>query len=198
MFTGIVEECGQVVTVGPRLEILARKVGAGVADGDSVNVNGVCLTVVNRALRETEDAWVLSFDLSPETLRRTSLGSVRPGDRVNLERPVTLIQRLGGHLVQGHVDGVGVVRRVEPAATGCEMTVEAPADVSRYLVDKGSVSVDGVSLTVATRNGSTFTVALVPYTLQATNLDTKNVGDPVNIEVDVMAKYVERLVGEAR
>jgi riboflavin synthase len=157
--------------------------------GSSIAVNGVCLTVVERGPDH------LGFGLSEETLRRTSLAGLSPADPVNLERPVTLTTRLGGHLVQGHVDGVGEVVGVEAApAGGAWLTIRPPAELVRYLVDKGSVSVDGVSLTVAGVDGDAFSVALIPHTLAVTTLGAAGAGDAVNLEVDVLAKYVERLL----
>ncbi|HXF72629.1 MAG TPA: riboflavin synthase [Actinomycetota bacterium] len=193
MFTGIVEEQGAVVAaVGGRLVVRCRTAREGSEVGASVAVNGVCLTVVERP----EGA--LAFDLSPETLARTSLGRLRPGQPVNLERPVTLLTRLGGHLVQGHVDGVGEVVAVEPDGRGgAVLTVRAPGGLARYLVEKGSVAVDGVSLTVAGIDGDAFRVALIPHTRRATTLGAVRPGDPVNIEVDVIAKHVERLLAGA-
>jgi riboflavin synthase len=192
MFTGIVEELGTVVDAGPRLRVRASKVSRDAADGASIAVNGVCLTVVDRV--EQGDTWVIGFDLSDETLRRTSLGALREGDGVNLERPVTLLQRLGGHLVQGHVDGVGRVADLSPVGVGVEMGFEAPPELLPYLVEKGSVAVEGVSLTVSRLRQAGFDVALIPFTLDVTNLGRKRVGDAVNLEVDVVAKYVEGLV----
>jgi riboflavin synthase len=189
MFTGIVEELGIVRRAGARLAVSARKVAEDSEAGASVAVNGVCLTVVERT--EGDGGMVLSFDLSDETLDRSSLGRLSPGDGVNLERPVTLMTRLGGHLVQGHVDGVGQVRAVEDAAPGRKVTIEAPSSLRRYVVEKGSIAVDGVSLTVAGIEDGRFGVALVPYTLAATTFGTVREGDPVNLEVDVVAKYVE-------
>jgi riboflavin synthase len=189
MFTGIVEELGTVRRAGSRLAVSARKVVEDSEPGSSVAVNGVCLTVVERA--SEDGAEVLSFDLSPETLERSSLGRLSPGDGVNLERPVTLVTRLGGHLVQGHVDGVGEVRTIEDAPPGRTMTFAVPESLRRYVVEKGSIAVDGVSLTVATVEDGRFGVALVPYTLEATTFGDARVGDPVNLEVDVVAKYVE-------
>jgi riboflavin synthase len=191
MFTGIVEELGVVRAVGEnRLAVGCRTVASDAEIGASMAVNGVCLTVVERS------AGHLAFDLSEETLRRTSFARLSGGDRVNLERPLTLLGRLGGHLVQGHVDGVGEVTAVERSEDGgAWLTVRAPADVRRYLVEKGSVGVDGISLTVAARDADTFSVALIPHTLEATTLGSARVGDPVNLEVDVIAKYVEALVG---
>jgi riboflavin synthase len=194
MFTGIVEERGVVREVAPhRLVIGCRTVSSDSEVGSSIAVNGVCLTVVER----TADS--LSFDISDETAARTGLSRLAAGDPVNLERPVTLASRLGGHLVQGHVDGVGEVVSVRPdEAGGAWLGVRAPGELLRHVVEKGSISVDGVSLTVAARNGDGFSVALIPHTLEATTLGTARVGDPVNLEVDVIAKYVERLLAEER
>ncbi len=192
MFTGIVEERGTVVTPGQRLVIRARKVGEDSGPGSSMAVGGVCLTVIDRVAEDGGS--LLSFDLSPETLARSSLGRLAPGDGVNLERPVTLVSRLGGHLVQGHVDGVGEVCGVEEASPGSVISILAPDDLRRYLVEKGSIAVDGVSLTVTSVADGRFGVALVPFTLEATTLGKVKVGDAVNLEVDVVAKYVERLV----
>jgi riboflavin synthase len=196
MFTGIVEERGTVAGAGTRLLVQAAKVGEDAAPGDSIAISGVCLTVVERT--PSDVGWLLAFDVSDETLRRTSLGELREGDPVNLERPVTLLQRLGGHLVQGHVDGVGRVAATRTVEVGAEVTFETSPELLRYVVEKGSVAVEGVSLTVAAIDEGRFTVALIPFTLEATNLGSKRVGDPVNVEVDVMAKYAERLlrVGE--
>jgi riboflavin synthase len=191
MFTGIVEELGRVVELeGPRLRVRCRTAAQDSPVGASVAVNGVCLTVV-----DNDDEVSLAFDLSEETLDRTALGRLEPGDPVNLERPVTLTARLGGHLVQGHVDGVGTVTSVTPQEGGSTITIDAPEELGRYLVEKGSVTVDGVNLTVAAVEGATFSVALIPHTLAVTTLGTAGAGDPVNLEVDVLAKYVERLLG---
>ena len=184
MFTGIVEELGTVVARdGARLRLGASMVLGDVQMGASIAVNGCCLTVVAWG----EDWW--EADVSDETFSRTSLGSVAPGDRVNLERPVRLDDRLGGHLVQGHVDGVGVVVRAVP-----DLQVRMPAELLRYVVEKGSITVDGVSLTVVDVLPDGFTVAVIPHTAEVTTLGTRGVGDPVNLEVDVMAKYAERLL----
>ncbi|HEU4356675.1 MAG TPA: riboflavin synthase [Actinomycetota bacterium] len=194
MFTGIVEERGAVREVGPsRLAVGCAAVNADSEVGASVAVNGVCLTVVERS-----DAH-LAFDLSEETLRRTSLSRLAPDDPVNLERPLTLWSRLGGHLVQGHVDGVGAVTGfARDPAGGAWLTVEAPEELRRYLVEKGSVCLDGVSLTVAAIDRRTFSVALIPHTLDVTTFGATRVGDPVNLEVDVIAKYVEALMDGRR
>jgi riboflavin synthase len=193
MFTGIVEECGSVrATTGKRLVVSCRTVPGGSEIGASIAVNGVCLTVVERA----DDA--LTFDLSPETLERSSLRRLDAGDPVNLERPATLGTRLGGHLVQGHVDGVGQVSAVELDGTGGALvTVRLPEDLLRYVVEKGSITVDGVSLTVAALTPNGVVLALIPHTLQVTTLGAARPGDPVNVEVDVIAKYVERLLGRS-
>jgi len=188
MFTGIVEERGTVRAASTgRLEVGCRTVPGDARVGDSVGVDGVCLTVVDRG----EDR--LAFDVAPETLRRTTLGDLAQGDHVNLERPVTLATRLGGHLVQGHVDGVGEITSMEAEGDGARMTVRVPEGLGRYLVEKGSVTVDGVSLTVAAVLADGFASALIPHTLEATGLGSKGVGARVNLEMDLIAKYVERL-----
>jgi riboflavin synthase len=189
MFTGIVEERGRVVSASGRLEVATNGVADDLSVGDSIAVNGVCLTVAGR-----HDGR-LSFDLAEETLARTTLGSLEAGDPVNLERPVTLLARLGGHLVQGHVDDVGTVQGSGPSTDGETMTISLPEALRPYVVEKGSIAVDGVSLTVASVRGGTFTVALVPHTLEVTTLGAVAGGDRVNLEVDVLAKYVESLLG---
>jgi riboflavin synthase len=196
MFTGIVEELGTVRAVvpnagGARIEIVAKAVLDDAVLGASIAVNGCCLTVVELL----DDGW--AADAVTETLDRTSLGALAPGDPVNLERPVRLTDRLGGHLVQGHVDGVGTMRERVPLADGStRMTFGTPDGVLRYVVEKGSITVDGISLTVAglDDHASTFDVAVIPHTLAVTTLGAKHPGDPVNLEADVLAKYVERLL----
>jgi riboflavin synthase len=190
MFTGIVEERGTVRSVGEhRLEVTCATVTDGSPTGASVAVNGVCLTVV------ANEGVSLAFDLSPETLARTGLARLRPGDPVNLERPVSLAARLGGHLVQGHIDGVGRVAGVTPdGAGGVVLGVEVPPALRRYVVEKGSITVDGISLTVAALTPEGVDIALIPHTLAVTTLGAARPGDPVNLEVDVIAKYVERLM----
>jgi len=186
MFTGIVEELGSVASRdGGRLRIAARAVLDGVQLGDSTAVNGCCLTVV--AFDEAEGWW--EADVTDETYSRTDLGDLAPGDPVNLERPVRLEDRLGGHLVQGHVDGVGEIVVGAP-----DLRVRVPAALLRYLVEKGSVTVDGVSLTVVDVLDDGFTVALIPHTAAVTTLGHKGPGATVNLEVDVIAKYTERLL----
>jgi riboflavin synthase len=188
VFTGIVEERGVVGTAeGGRLVVDARTVVRDSAVGASVSVNGVCLTVV-----ECTDT-SLRFDLSEQTLERTSLGDLRPRDPVNLERPVTLVARLGGHLVQGHVDGVGQVTRVEVEASGgARVSLRLPGELSRYVVERGSIAIDGVSLTIAAVDEDEITVALIPHTLAVTTLGLAAPGRRLNVETDVIARYVER------
>jgi len=193
MFTGIVEELGTVAAVEDqgdaiRLSIHAQHVLTDVGLGDSIAVNGCCLTVAEH----DGDTW--TADVMQETLDKTSLAGVRPGDRVNLERAVTPTTRLGGHIVQGHVDGVGVVRRRTPSEHWEVVEVEMPPELGRYLVDKGSVTVDGVSLTVVEAGADAFTVSLIPETLARTTLGSRQPGDRVNLEVDVLAKHVEKLL----
>jgi riboflavin synthase len=196
MFTGIVEELGTVRSVTPnqggaRIEITATRVLDDAALGASIAVNGCCLTVVELH----PDHW--AADAVTETLDRTSLGSLHAGDPVNLERPVRLVDRLGGHVVQGHVDAVGTLReRIALPDGSTRMTFTAPATILRYVVEKGSITVDGISLTVAALDDTddTFTVAVIPHTLTVTTLGARQPGDPVNLEVDVLAKYVERLL----
>ncbi|MFR9776196.1 riboflavin synthase [Micromonospora sp. MS34] len=196
MFTGIVEELGEIVrttdTGGDSALVAIRGplVTSDARHGDSIAVNGVCLTVVD------VDGGVFTADVMGETLRRTALGALRPGDPVNLERAAALGSRLGGHIVQGHVDGVGEVVSREPAAQWETVRFRLPAALARYVVEKGSVTVDGVSLTVAEVGDDWFAVGLIPTTLKLTTLGAKGAGDPVNLEVDVLAKYVERLLGD--
>ena len=193
MFTGIVEERGVVTAVNPRLAVRSRTVASDSAPGASVSVSGVCLTVVDRLSGADGDS-VLEFDLSPETRSRSSLADLEPGDAVNLERAVTLLSRMGGHLVQGHVDGVGEVTAMDVADANAVLRVRAPSALAPYLVEKGSVALDGVSLTVTDTVAGEFGVALVPYTLEATTLGALRPGDHVNVEVDLVAKYVERFL----
>ncbi len=197
VFTGIVEEVGTLLvrqdqSDAARLLIRARKVLEDVAVGDSISVNGVCLTVTDFWPDEGESTW--STDVMGETLRRSSLGKAQAGDPVNLERAVSAHTRLGGHLVQGHVDGCGSVAAIEDDGAGKRMTIGFDGGLARYIVEKGSIAVDGVSLTVAEVREGEFTVALVPHTLRATTLGRLGVGDAVNLEVDVLAKYVEGLL----
>ncbi len=196
MFTGIVEELGEVESVtgtGGDAAVLAVRgplVAADARHGDSIAVNGVCLTVIDIA------DGVITADVMGETLRRTSLGALSPGSLVNLERAATLGSRLGGHLVQGHVDGVGTILAREPAESWEVVRFSLPPQLSRYVVEKGSIAVDGVSLTVMAVTANSATVGLIPTTVKRTVLGAKAVGDPVNLEVDVIAKYVERMLGD--
>jgi riboflavin synthase len=193
MFTGIVEELGEVVEVvsrpdAARFRLRGPLVTDGARHGDSIAVNGVCLTVV-----DTADG-TFTADVMAETLHRSGLGALTTGSRVNLERPMALGGRLGGHLVQGHVDGTGVIAERTPAEHWETVRISHPASLARYVVEKGSVTIDGVSLTVVEAGPDFLTVSLIPTTLELTTLGTKQPGDPVNLEVDVLAKYVERLL----
>ncbi len=186
MFTGIVEELGRVESrTGPKLVIGCSGVLDDVELGASIAVNGCCLTVVEW---DADDGW-FAADVTQESYDRTQLGDLEPGDPVNLERPVRLQDRLGGHLVQGHVDAVGEILAPAP-----DLKVRVPDGLHRYLVEKGSVTVDGISLTVVDPAPDGFTVAIIPHTAEVTTLGTKGPGDRVNVEVDVMAKYAERLL----
>lgn len=188
MFTGIVEEVGKVRAARPgQLTVAAQKVLEDTKLGDSIAVNGVCLTVTE----VSPDSF--SVDVMPETLRRTSLGALRPGDGVNLERPLAVGGRFGGHFVQGHVDGVGRVLSVTPEKEALLLKFEATQEIMRYIVEKGFIAVDGVSLSVVECNSTSFTVSLVTFTLENTTLGGRRPGDMVNLEVDIIAKYVERL-----
>jgi riboflavin synthase len=189
VFTGIVRELGAVdgleeSEAGARLRVRAPETAAGTAVGDSVSVNGVCLTAV-----AVEDG-VLSFDAVPETLRRSSLGRLATGSQANVEPALRAGEPLGGHIVQGHVDGVARVRRADEEG----LEIEASPEIMRYCVEKGSIAVEGVSLTIASLSDGAFTVALVPHTRAVTTLGALGPGDEVNIEVDVLAKHVERLL----
>jgi riboflavin synthase len=193
MFTGIVEECGTVVAISEGDDAAIIEIGAATvlddaSPGDSIAVNGVCLTVVD--LRSAS----FTADVMRETLVRSSLGALQPGSPVNLERAARLDSRLGGHLVQGHVDGTGEILAIEPSTSWTVMRISLPASLGRYVVEKGSITVDGVSLTVVSVDDDAFTVSLIPVTLSHTTLGRRVVGDLVNLEVDAIAKYVERLM----
>ena len=197
MFTGIVEELGHVVSLahGPDsavVKIRGPLVTADAAPGASIAVNGICLTVVEL------DADSFCVDVMAETLRRTCLGELTPGSPVNLERALAVGDRLGGHIVQGHVDGTGTILARQLGDRWEVVTISLPGELARYVVEKGSITVDGVSLTIAGLDDVSFQVSLIPTTLALTTLGTKQVGDLVNLEVDVLAKYVERLLGEPR
>ena len=193
MFTGIVEELGRISAVEPlgdsvRVVIAAAEVLEGTRLGDSIAVNGVCLTVVDC------DAQTFSADVMQETLDRSSLGAASSGVNVNLERAARLDSRIGGHLVQGHVDGTGSVLAIEPSDHWTVMRFSLPNEIARYVVEKGSITVDGVSLTVVDAQRDWFSVSLIPTTLQVTTLGDRKVGDRVNLEDDAIAKYVDRLM----
>ena len=188
MFTGIIEEVGRVtLSQSGRLTIAASDVLREIELGGSIAVNGVCLTITNLNTNS------FSVGIMPETLERTNLGLLIAGDRVNLERPLTLGGRLGGHLVQGHADDTGRVASVIRDIGAMLIRFEAPPEVMRYIVEKGFIAVDGVSLTIVTKDTSSFRVSIVDYTRKHTTLGNRQVGDPVNLEVDIIAKYVEQL-----
>lgn len=193
MFTGIIEELGKLAavenhTAGSRMTIAASLVTSDIAGGDSIAVNGVCLTAL--------DVSPASFaaDVSPETLDRTTLGGLKPGARVNLERAVTPATRLGGHIVQGHVDGRGTFLSAEPQGDFWTVRIGFPAELARYFVHKGSVAIEGISLTIAALANDHFDIAVIPKTWEMTNLSSLNPGDAVNLEADIIAKYVERMI----
>jgi riboflavin synthase len=193
VFTGIVEELGEVAELdaneaGARLVVRAPKLAPLATIGDSISISGCCLTIVEI------DRDFLRFEAVPETLSRTSLGSLQRGDRVNLEDALRAGEPFGGHLVQGHVDGVGTIAVIAPEGDGYRVSVRAPADLLRYLAEKGSIGVAGISLTVAALRDDGFEVAVIPHTWNSTTISSWKVGDTVNLEVDVIAKYVERLL----
>jgi len=188
VFTGIIEEVGRVISAGPgKLTIAASDVLQGMELGESIAVNGACLTITSFNSNS------FFVDMMPETFKRTNLGLVSAGDEVNLERPLALGGRLGGHLVQGHVDDTGRVTSVTWDNEAVIMRIEAPPEVRRYMVEKGFIAVDGVSLTIMAKDADSFWVSVVDYTRKHTNLGGRRVGDPVNLEVDIVAKYVEQL-----
>ena len=198
MFTGIIEEVGRLRRAESRgetmvLTVEAAKVLEDVKSGDSIAVNGVCLTVTDF------DRHAFKADVMPETYRRTNLSSLRPGNRLNLERAMPAGGRFGGHIVQGHVDGVGLIRSLRRDQNAVVFDI-GPADraLMRYIIPKGSIAVDGISLTVVEADEARFTVSIIPHTLSQTNLSDKRPGDTVNLETDIIAKYVERLVGGER
>lgn len=188
MFTGIVQEVGKVVmSRDGKLTVSAAKVLEGLELGASIGVNGACLTVTHF------DSQLFSVDVMPETLKRSNLGLLKAGDKVNLERPMALGGELGGHLVQGHVDATGKAVSIKRVGESTMFEVEAPAEIMRYIVEKGFIAVDGVSLTVIGRTENSFQVSIVGYTKENTIMGERRVGDTVNIEVDIIAKYVEQL-----
>jgi riboflavin synthase len=195
MFTGIVETTGRLARIEPRGGDVRLMIDAGALDpgdvaiGDSIAVSGVCLTAIAIGSSGT-----LAFDVSTETLSRTSLGSLSVGERVNLEKALRLADRLGGHLVSGHVDGLGRVVAIEADARSQRWMFELPPELARYVATKGSIAIDGVSLTVNEVDGHRFGVNLIPHTIEVTTLGDRKVGDPVNVEVDMVARYIERLM----
>ena len=189
MFTGIVEELGVVAKISDNaMTVQASKVTEDLKLGDSISVNGTCLTAVNFSRTE------FSVDLSPETMRRTSLGQLSVGSPVNLERALLATDRMGGHIVQGHVDGTGRVMSRRVDGDSILFRIRVPKRLNPYIVEKGFVAVDGISLTVVKRGASSFTLAVIPYTLKNTNLASVSIGDRVNLEADILAKYVENLL----
>jgi riboflavin synthase len=201
VFTGIIEEVGEVLSVAGTgdsavLSLSARTVAEDVTHGASIAVNGVCLTVTRWTAHEPGSQ--LGFDVMGETLKRSVLGALRPGDKVNLERAVRADARLDGHVVQGHVDGTGVVVARTPGDAWETVRFGLPAELARFVAEKGSIAVDGVSLTVSAVGPDWFDVGLIPETLRATTLGAKQPGDSVNVEVDVLAKYVARLLATSR
>ena len=190
VFTGIIEELGTIKGVrrqseGIRLSVSAKVVMDGMKTGDSIAVNGACLTVTEF------DSVSFTADVSGETVNRTNIGKLRVGEKVNLERPMKLSDRLGGHLVSGHIDGIGVIRGVERRGGMSIFTIEVPAEFKKYLIIKGSVAIDGISLTVNEVKGNRFTVTIIPHTAEMTTLGFKKAGDIVNLEADMIGKYVE-------
>jgi len=199
MFTGIVEEAGKVVAVtssrgGLRMVVEAGVCGRGVKKGDSIAVNGCCLTVVRQSARGRHRR--LQFDLLQETWSRTNFREVSPGRRVNLERSLAVGQRMGGHFVTGHIDGCGTIRKLEPHGADRLLEIAAPRDVMRFVLPKGSIAVDGISLTVAAVKRGGFQIWIIPHTWKVTALCERHVGDAVNLEADLLGKYVAKLLGK--
>ncbi len=189
MFTGIIEEVGTIERTGARIAVRCTKVLEGIRRGDSIAVNGVCLTAVEMG------AAAFEADVSPETLRRSNLGGLRPGTLVNLERPLSPSSRLGGHIVQGHIDATGELAGLDALGDGnWWVSARFPDEIARYVVFKGSIAVDGISLTIAQVEGDVLSATIVPHTYANTNLRTRRAGDRVNLEADVLAKYVERML----
>ena len=189
MFTGIIEEVGRVAARAPRLRIACRQALSDLAEGASIAVNGVCLTAVRL------ESGSFGADVSPETMARTNLGDLVEGDAVNLELPVAVGDRLSGHIVQGHVDATGEMASLKSLADGnWWLEVRVPRELERYMIHKGSVTLDGISLTVAALEDNVVSVAIIPHTYEVTNLSKRKPGERINIEVDLIAKYVEKLV----
>lgn len=193
MFTGIIEEMGIVKSIKSKvITIEANKIFDDLKLGDSVAVNGTCLTV--SSFEGKVSPKIFNADITSETLSRTNLGDLKSGFKVNLERALTLNGRLGGHIVSGHIDGVGIIKNISKNAEDIELTIEVPPNLIKYIIEKGSVAVDGISLTVAKVNKNYFSVAIIPHTLKETILYYKKAGDKVNIENDIIGKYVEKLL----
>lgn len=193
MFTGIIEEMGIVKSIKSKvITIEANKIFDDLKLGDSVAVNGTCLTV--SSFEGKVSPKIFNADITSETLSRTNLGDLKSGFKVNLERALTLNGRLGGHIVSGHIDGVGIIKNISKNAEDIELTIEVPPNLMKYIIEKGSVAVDGISLTVAKVNKNYFSVAIIPHTLKETILYYKKAGDKVNIENDIIGKYVEKLL----
>ncbi len=193
MFTGIIEEMGIVKSIKSKvITIEANKIFDDLKLGDSVAVNGTCLTV--SSFEGKTSPKIFNADITSETLSRTNLGNLKSGFKVNLERALTLNGRLGGHIVLGHIDGVGIIKNISKNAEDIELTIEVPPNLIKYIIEKGSVAVDGISLTVAKVNKNYFSVAIIPHTLKETILYYKKAGDKVNIENDIIGKYVEKLL----
>ncbi len=193
MFTGLIEEKGKVVRVeggktGLKLTVSAPGISEDVSIGDSINVNGACLTVVAVSYPNIE------FDVMPETVERSNFGSLKPGDNVNLERSLRTGGRFGGHIVLGHVDGVGIIRDIRKVGNSTLIRIEAPPNVMQYVVEKGSIAADGISLTIANYGKNWFTVAIIPHTLEVTTLGEKSIGNTINLETDIIGKYVQKFV----
>lgn len=193
MFTGIIEEIGIVKSIkGKVITIEANKIFDDLKLGDSVAVNGTCLTV--SSFEGKTFPKIFNADITSETLSRTNLGDLKSGFKVNLERALTLNGRLGGHIVSGHIDGVGIIKNISKNTDDIELTIEVPANLMKYIIEKGSIAVDGISLTIAEVNKNSFSVAIIPHTLKETILYYKKAGDKVNIENDIIGKYVEKLL----
>lgn len=204
MFTGIIQEMGEVVRVEQaggmvRLSLLAGELAASAVTGDSISVNGVCLTIASiDKTANISPGGLMRFDLSGETLRSTNLGELRNGDRVNLEPALKASNRLGGHLVTGHIDGVGRIKYKKRLDKTTEVAISAPPEIMRYLVKKGSIAVDGISLTVVELYDGYFTIVIIPHTEKVTTIGFKGVNDTVNLETDIIGKYVERFISPNR
>ncbi len=195
MFTGIIIELGKVydfikLPSGGQLKVLSKNIIKETSLGDSISVNGVCLTV--NEIDSTKE--LISFDVSYETLQKTTLGELKKGDPVNLEPALTLNTRLGGHIVSGHVEGIGIIKRIENKGDYQQIEIEAPEDILKYCIKKGSIAIDGISLTIVDIFPSTFTVVIIPHTAKMTTIGAKKIGDKVNLESDIIAKYVEKFV----